>query len=251
MTGVPAAYDASLTARRNDLRSLSACGREFARHRSPQVLTAAIIAVAAARIVAGHWSWHDALVPPTLMILQPFLEWVIHKYLLHLPPVQIRGRSFELISSAEHRRHHEQPSDLDLVLLTGPEALIFLLQIAAVSAGVVVIARLILGGPFLPLALTATGCSYLGLLRYEWSHFLIHTPYVPKSKWYRAIWRNHRLHHYKHEGYWLGVSSNLGDKILRTNPDAREVPRSATARTLARNGKRPDGREREVTQATP
>ncbi len=82
--------------------------------------------------------------------------------------------------------------------------------------------------------LTATGCSYLGLARYEWSHFLIHTPYVPQSRWYRTIWRNHRLHHFKHEGYWLGVSSNFGDRILGTNPDGRSVERSATARTLSR-----------------
>ena len=74
--------------------------------------------------------------------------------------------------------------------------------------------------------------SYLGLLRYQWSHFLIHTPYLPRTSWYRRIWRNHRLHHFKHEGYWLGVSSNLGDRALGTNPDQRTVPKSPTARTL-------------------
>jgi sterol desaturase/sphingolipid hydroxylase (fatty acid hydroxylase superfamily) len=88
------------------------------------------------------------------------------------------------------------------------------------------------GGRLLTLSLTAVALSYLGLLRYEWSHFLIHTPYRPKSGWYRNIWRNHRLHHFKHEGYWLGVSSNLGDRVLGTNPDQGTVPRSPTARTL-------------------
>ena len=78
--------------------------------------------------------------------------------------------------------------------------------------------------------------AYLGLFRYEWSHFLIHTPYVPRTRWYRAIWRNHRLHHFKHEGYWMGVSSNLGDRVLGTNPDQRTVQRSATARTLHARG---------------
>ena len=88
------------------------------------------------------------------------------------------------------------------------------------------------GGHLLTLSITAVMLSYLGLLRYEWSHFLIHTPYVPKSNWYRTIWRNHRLHHFKHERYWLGVSSNFGDRILGTNPDQRTIPRSPTARTL-------------------
>jgi hypothetical protein len=142
-------------------------------------------------------------------------------------------RTFELVSSAAHRRHHSSPSDLVRVLLSGFEAVIFLVQITAVSALVVLAADTFLGGHFAALWLTATGCSFLGLLRYEWSHFLIHTPYVPKSRWYRAIWRNHRLHHYKHEGYWLGVSSSLGDCILGTNPEPRAVERSPTARTLA------------------
>ena len=86
MTELPADYDASLTARRKDLRTLRACGREFARHRSPQVIVAGVLAVGAGRIKAGRWSRHDALVPPTILALQPFSEWVIHKYLLHLPP---------------------------------------------------------------------------------------------------------------------------------------------------------------------
>ena len=233
MTTVPADYDASLTARRADLRSLRRCAREYFRHRSPQVIAAAVAATALARVLVGRFTWRDALVPPTILALQPFVEWVIHRYLLHLPPLEIRGRPFELPSSAEHRRHHLAPSDLDRVLLSAPEAVVFLAQIAAVSALVVLVAGTLLGGPFLPLWLTATLCSYAGLARYEWSHFLIHTPYVPRSRWYRAIWRNHRLHHFKHEGYWLGVSSNLGDRLLGTNPEARAVERSPTARTLA------------------
>jgi hypothetical protein len=40
------------------------------------------------------------------------------------------------------------------------------------------------------------------------------------------------LHHFKHEGYWMGVSSNLGDRLLGTNPDQRSVPKSPTARSL-------------------
>ena len=75
--------------------------------------------------------------------------------------------------------------------------------------------------------------------RTQWSHFLIHTPYVPRTRWYRTVWRNHRLHHFKHEGYWMGVSSNLGDRLLRTNPDQRSIPKSPTARTLGAQNDRP------------
>jgi hypothetical protein len=55
---------------------------------------------------------------------------------------------------------------------------------------------------------------------------------VPKTRWYRSIWRNHRLHHFKHEGYWMGITSRTGDRVLGTDPDPRSVPKSPTARTL-------------------
>ena len=42
----------------------------------------------------------------------------------------------------------------------------------------------------------------------------------------------HRLHHYKNEHYWFGVTSTVGDHLLRTAPDQTEVPKSSTARTL-------------------
>jgi hypothetical protein len=232
VTEVPAAYNAALTARRADLRTLRACWREFSGHGSPRVVGAAIALLLVARLVAGRWSWHDAVIPPAILIAQPFVEWVIHKYLLHLPPFRFRGRRVELISSKEHRRHHRAPNDLDRVLLAPAEALLFIVQIAAVSALIIWGSTAVLGGHFVPLVLTLTGCGLLGLFRYEYSHFLIHTPYVPRSRWYRTIWRNHRLHHFKHEGYWMGVSSNLGDRILGTNPDGRSVERSETARTL-------------------
>ena len=229
---VPASYNAALTARRADLKNLSACWREFFKHFSPRVvLTAAGVALTA-RIVVGRWSWHDALVPFVIIALQPFVEWVIHRYLLHMPPLRIFGRRVELYGSVQHRRHHRSPSELDRVLLKPIEVTSFIVQIAAVAAALTWGAVALAGGHFVPLWLTAVVLSYLGLFRYEASHFLIHTPYVPRTRWYRTIWRNHRLHHYKHEGYWLGVSSNLGDRVLRTNPDQRAVAKSPTARTL-------------------
>lgn len=232
MTDLPAAYDAQLTARRSDLRSLAACWRELIGRGSPRVVGSGIGLVLMARVLVGRWSWRDAVIPPAVLLAQPFVEWVIHKYLLHLPPLHIRGRRVELISATEHRRHHHQPNDLDRVLLSRAEAVLFLVQIAGFGALIVWGATALTGGHFLPLALTLTGTSYLGLLRYEWVHFLIHTPYIPRSRPYRTIRRNHRLHHFKHEGYWMGVSSNLGDRILGTNPDGRAVARSETARTL-------------------
>jgi hypothetical protein len=229
---VPAAYQESLTAKRTDLKSLGPCWHEFIRHFSPRAVLVFIAAALAARIAVGRWSWHDAVIPLAIVAAQPFVEWVIHRYLLHLPPIRVAGRRIELYGSVQHRIHHRDPSDLNRVLLKPPEVLSFVIQIPLVAAGLVWAAVALGGGHFLPLMLTATVLSYLGLLRYEWSHFLIHTPYVPKTKWYRSIWRNHRLHHFKHEGYWMGITSKMGDRVLGTDPDPRSVPKSPTARTL-------------------
>ncbi len=229
---IPSAYHGRLTAKRADLNRLGACWREFMAHSSPRVALSAIALALGARIYVGQWSWRDFLPPFVLISAQPFVEWVIHKHLLHLPAKTIRGRRIELYGSIQHRNHHRSPSDLNRVLLKRVEVISFIVQIAIIMAlGTLAIGTL--GGwPVLPLALTGITFAYLGLFRYEWSHFLIHTPYVPKTRWYRTIWRNHRLHHFKNEDYWMGVSSNLGDRLLGTNPEQRSVEKSPTARTL-------------------
>jgi hypothetical protein len=229
---IPAEYHHELTSRRADLTRLGACWREFLTHFSPRAVAAASAVVLAARLYVGQWSWRDLVPPLLLLAAQPFVEWVIHKYLLHLKPIAIRGRRVELYGSIQHRRHHRSPSDLDRVLLKPIEVVSFLVQIAVLIAVLAVAIDGPLGWPMPAQFLTGLLFAYLGLFRYEWSHFLIHTPYVPRSHWYRATWRNHRLHHFKHEDYWMGVSSNLGDRLLGTNPDQKAVPRSPTARTL-------------------
>ncbi|NRA35753.1 MAG: sterol desaturase family protein [Polyangiaceae bacterium] len=83
-----------------------------------------------------------------------------------------------------------------------------------------------------PQACTAFVAVVLMTLRLEWMHFLIHTRYKPQSAQYKRIWRNHRLHHCKNEHYWLGVSTWMGDVILRTGGDPKDVPASDTCKTL-------------------
>jgi hypothetical protein len=229
---VPATYQRSLTSKRADLTTLGACWREFIGHDSPRAALTAIALALGARVYVGAWSWRDLIPPLVLAAAQPFVEWVIHKHLLHLPPFELRGRRIELYGSIQHRNHHRDPADLDRVLLRRVEVLSFLVQIAIVMLALTFAVASATGARVLPLTLTGITFAYAGLLRYEWSHFLIHTPYVPRTSWYRTIWRNHRLHHFKNEGYWMGVSSNLGDRVLGTNPDQRSVAKSPTARTL-------------------
>src|SRR4051812_21953927 len=115
--------------------TLADCFRDFMRRPSPRIVALALVAVLAARLVAGHWSWRDALIAGVLVALQPFTEWVIHVYLPPSRPVRIGGRHFDLPAAKEHRDHHESPADLDGVLIPRVVIVIVLALVVAVAFG--------------------------------------------------------------------------------------------------------------------
>lgn len=235
-TTVPAEYNERLTNQRDELKELWPAYKEFMRHFSGWAVATAIVLVLIVRLAVGQWTWADLMGPIILVTAQPFVEWFIHRYLLHLKPFTFRGKTYDLYTAKAHRRHHKDPSSLDRTLLHPSEILASMFLIAVTAAPIFGgITALISGQAFFPLYLTALLFSYIGLYRYEWSHFLIHTPYIPKTRFFRTIWRNHRLHHFKHEDYWMGVTSNLSDRVLGTNPDQKTIEKSPTARSLGVN----------------
>jgi sterol desaturase/sphingolipid hydroxylase (fatty acid hydroxylase superfamily) len=212
--------------------SLADCLREFLHQPSPPYLLGAVAIALALRIAQGSWSWRDAVMAAGLVAATPFVEWMIHVYLLHAGPLQIGSRRVEMLTAREHRAHHEAPGVLGGVLLPVYGVLAFLAMIAAVNWLLSFPIGLVLGGPRLAYVTTGVVVSFAILAAYEWTHFLIHAPYRPRGRYFKAIWRNHRLHHFKNERYWFGVTSTLGDRLIGTLPDQRSVPRSATARSL-------------------
>jgi sterol desaturase/sphingolipid hydroxylase (fatty acid hydroxylase superfamily) len=212
--------------------SLADCRRAFMRQPSPPYLLGAVALVLALRVVQGAWSWRDAVIAAGLVAVTPFVEWLIHVYLLHSPPINVRGRRLEMLTAREHRAHHQAPGVLSGVLLPVYGVLIFLGMIALVNWLLSFPSHLVLGGPRLAYATTGVLVSFAILATYEWTHFLIHAPYKPRGRYFKAIWRNHRLHHFKNERYWFGVTSTIGDRVIGTLPDQRSVARSATARSL-------------------
>jgi hypothetical protein len=86
--------------------------------------------------------------------------------------------------------------------------------------------------PRLDLAVTALATVVALALAYEWTHYLCHSSYRPKSRFYRRIWRYHRLHHFKNEHYWMGVTRHAADWVLHTLPRAQDVELSPTCRNL-------------------
>jgi sterol desaturase/sphingolipid hydroxylase (fatty acid hydroxylase superfamily) len=137
-----------------------------------------------------------------------------------------------MLTAREHRAHHEAPAVLGGVLLPVYGVLIFLAMIAVADWALSFALEALIGGPRLAYATTGVLVSYAILAAYEWTHFLIHAPYKPRGRYFRAIRRNHRLHHFKNERYWFGVTSTFGDRVIGTLPDQRSVPRSETARSL-------------------
>ena len=203
------------------LRTRDAAFHEFLDRPSPRMLIAEAAVVLVARGLVGRWSLADALVATVLIALQPFTEWVIHVTILHCPA---NGGLRDRIAGYSHRRHHEDPRDLRFQFI----------HPTAVYGGIVVNALVLLAFRT-PAALTGVCVATALTLTYEWVHFLIHTDYPPRRGYYRRLHRAHRLHHFRNEQYWLGVTARTGDRVLGTNPRKEDVEISPTARTaLAR-----------------
>jgi hypothetical protein len=219
--------------RSGEVKTLGGAWRAFLRKESPWVLGAGVVALLVVRIVVGDVTWPDAVAVALMLAIYPFGEWAIHVYLLHAKPVRVRGRKFETVAARAHRAHHGDPNDLDMVLLYWWQAAFLMLVAVPLTVAVGTLIATLVAGP-VPLGAMVTGAiaGYCMVFVYEWTHFLIHTAYRPHSRAYKTIWRNHRLHHFKNEHFWHGITNNVSDRVLGTNPEAREVPKSQTARTL-------------------
>jgi sterol desaturase/sphingolipid hydroxylase (fatty acid hydroxylase superfamily) len=182
--------------------------------------TAAAIAV---RLGLGGWRRRDAAISAGILAAEPFTEWAIHVFVLHFRPRALAGRHLDPLLSRKHREHHRHPQNPELVFVPMPVVRL-LLPALALAWGA--------GERRLRPALTGVATTYAMLSAYEWTHFLIHSTYRPRRRLYRVMWRAHRLHHYRNEHYWFGVTVHGADRVLGTYPRREQVPLSSTARTL-------------------
>ena len=198
--------------------------RAFWRYPSPWMITAAMVLTLAARIVVGDWRLGDLWGPAVLVALFPVLEWVVHVFVLHWRPREVAGVTLDTLLARKHREHHTDPRDVPLVFIPW-QALV------GVMVGYNAVA--LLAFPRIGQALSfMLAVAVLGLA-YEWTHYLIHSDYKPRTKAYKAVWRNHRLHHYKNEHYWFTVTStSTADRLFGTYPDPATVETSPTAKNL-------------------
>lgn len=147
-------------------------------------------------------------------------EYTFHRYVLHMPrPMMERLRK---LHARLHWKHHQKPDEPRLLFVPLFGDVFLFLTFGGIGAA--------FAGPAgaLGAALGLGGA----LLYYETTHLAAHVAYVPRTRWGRYLKRFHRLHHYKNEHYWFGVTHPFMDMLIGTAPDHHQVEKSSTARTL-------------------
>jgi hypothetical protein len=187
----------------------------FVTKTTARVLAAYIVVTLAARLTIGAWSWRDAAVAAGILAFEPFTEWLVHVYVLH--------SRRDIAIARKHRAHHADPRDLDILFI--PMEVIVVAPVVGIGLPLLLQSGLAVG-------LTAGVTGFSMLLAYEWTHFLIHTPYRPKTKTYTRIRQAHIWHHFRNEHFWFGVTVHAADRLLRTYPAKDAVPLSPTARSV-------------------
>lgn len=226
--------------RATDLGSKRSLLAGFARHRSAQLLLVGAFAVGVARlalaVVAPSTVWPlgvaDFIIVAVSVVLIGVVEWFAHRVLFHAPDKSRRSRL--LNTGASHRRHHADPTDLTWVLLAPRGARALMVAVAVLVAGWSVPTALGLGVPPLGPVLSGVGVGWLAIANYEWTHLLFHSSYRPRTRHYRRLARNHRIHHFRDPEVLYGISNNLGDRIFATMPSAGEGPEGGLGDVVGR-----------------
>ncbi len=193
--------------------------RNFMLHGSNTALILAVIAAAAAE--AAGWEHFPLLFVLIGAVLFYATEYGSHRFLFHAKP-----SSNAFLRRMQHRLHydhHVEPMRIDLLFLP-------LWYVVPNMIIVGAIAYLALWNLSEVLALML-GAS-LGLLHYEWVHFIAHQEYTPFTGFGRWMKRYHLRHHFVNEKLWFGVSNPVMDVVHRTYRDLNDAPRSRTTKIL-------------------
>ncbi len=132
-----------------------------------------------------------------------FVEYMMHKYFFHMEPdTPIKDK----LQYSVHGVHHDYPKDKDRLAMPPFVS-------AAYAAISYLLFKLILGDfafYFLPGFLVGYA-SYLGV------HYIVHA-FNPPKNFFKILWVNHAIHHYKDPDIAFGVSTPLWDIVFGTMP---------------------------------
>jgi 4-hydroxysphinganine ceramide fatty acyl 2-hydroxylase len=190
----------------------------FLKHGSNSLLCAGVLAV------AGLWVFGQATLSPLWIVVGGLLfylsEYSFHRFAFHAPP-----SPWPWLRKMQHRLHydhHAEPNRLDLLFLPAW----FLVPIVVLNGAIV---SLVFGAERVPAILLG---MMLGVLHYEWVHYLAHIPYQPRTSFGRWMKQYHLRHHFISEKLWFGVSNPALDFLYRTYRAPKDVEKSGTVRKL-------------------
>lgn len=131
------------------------------------------------------------------------LEYLMHRYLYHIPATTPWRERFRYVV---HGVHHDHPRDKRR--LAQPPITSVLLAIILLS-----LFRLIMGD----FGFAFCGGVLFGYSSYLAIHYATHMLKPPKN-FLGILWKNHNLHHYVNDEGAFGVSSPLWDHVFGTMP---------------------------------
>lgn len=184
-------------------------------------------------LVCGGWTyilrsgllkdyWFAGL---TLLILIPFIEFFVHKYILHMPRPKDpnKHKIWLFISDEIHYLHHQSPKHVKHIFahgwMTFPPLVVIFMLLWFLSQNI-----------HLTLVFMCSLLTYF--LYYEWCHFISHFDgYTPRTSYGKFMKKFHLWHHYKNETYWLGITNPIADYLFGTWKDPKTIPNSELALT--------------------
>jgi sterol desaturase/sphingolipid hydroxylase (fatty acid hydroxylase superfamily) len=135
------------------------------------------------------------------VIVFTWVEYMVHRYVFHMKTYTALRTKLQYTL---HGVHHEYPKDKDRLAMPP------LLSIT-IATLLLLILKVLIGDfvfAFLPGFLVGYA-AYLGV------HYMVHA-YPPPKNFFRALWVNHSIHHYKDGEVVFGVSSPLWDYVYGT-----------------------------------
>ncbi len=149
-------------------------------------------------------SWTSALLFFFLgAIFFTLIEYLMHRYLYHIPADTEKKRKFQYTI---HGVHHDHPRDKSRLAL--PPILSIVLALLFIS-----LYRLIMGD----VGYAFGGGFLFGYSTYLAAHYAIHM-YKPPKNFLSIIWKHHNLHHFVGDDGAFGVSSPFWDYVFGTMP---------------------------------
>jgi sterol desaturase/sphingolipid hydroxylase (fatty acid hydroxylase superfamily) len=135
------------------------------------------------------------------MIAFTWVEYIVHRYLFHMGAHTAQRAK---VQYTLHGVHHEFPKDKERLAMPPIVSI-------TISTILLLLFRLVMGDfvfSFLPGFLV----GYAGYLSI---HYMVHA-FQPPKNFFKILWINHSMHHYKDGAEVFGVSSPLWDYIYGT-----------------------------------